>query len=99
MWTQYKFKEGWVGSFFAKFFYNLSFILMGFLLLLFFMFFANTMSRIITKSHGTSFPIILHVLIYVLCMCSQSCDTSYEPKFGGRGNNKCAPVCVLHTHL
>ncbi len=29
VWKQYKFKQGWVWSFFAKFFYNFPFILMG----------------------------------------------------------------------
>ncbi len=103
MLKQYKFKKGWVWSFFAKFFYDFLCILMG-IYFLFFAIFANTNFWIVTKSHSTPVPIIPHVLIYVLCMCAQSCGTSHVPKFGRRKiirkicmrNNRCVPVCVLY---
>ncbi len=65
MWKQYQFKEGWVWLFFAKIFHIFPFILMGFLKW-FFLIFANTVLRIITKSHCTPLRIILHVFIRYL---------------------------------
>ncbi len=82
MWKQYSFKEGWVWSFFCKVFLRFPNILMG-IYFLFFAIFVKTVLRIVTKV-STPFPIILHVLIHVLCMGTQSCSTSYMPKFGGR---------------
>ncbi len=97
MWKQYQLKEGFDHFLqsFSQLFKNKK--LFPFLCVIF----ANTILQIITKSHSTPFPIMLHLLMYVSCMCAHS----YAPKFGRRKiiilrismrNNNWDPVCALH---
>ncbi len=62
---------------------------------------ANTVLQIVTKGHSTRFPIILHVLIYVLFLCAQSCSTSLAPNFGAKGimNVFLYVLCISGTQI
>ncbi len=102
-WKQHKFKEGWVWYFLQSFSMISHWYLWEFLNCSFN--FCEHCYQIVTKSHSTPILNILHVLIYVLFMSTQSCGTSYSPNLGGRKiirsismrNNKCVPVCASDT--